>query len=222
MNFHKLLLGIRSIPKTLLFNFRYFPIKDAIKIPIIVSHRVAIQKFGGKVIIDVPIETNMIHLGFHENPAFDRRERAVWHNTGTVIFEGKAYIGNGNCIANTGVLKIGNNVQMSGNSKIVCMHDVSLGDDVLIGWGCLFMDGDAHKIYEAKSVKGGAREYNRPIVIDNHVWFGANCTVIKGVHVAAGCVVAANSCVTKSVETPHCIIAGYPAKIIREDIEWQG
>lgn len=159
MGLHKVWLGIAAIPKTVLFNFRYLPLKDAVKFPFIVSHRVALQKLSGKVKIKAPIRTNMIRLGFHENPAFDRKERAVWHNTGTVIFNGTAYIGNGNCIANTGKLTIGSNFQMSGNSKIVCKYDTSFGNDVLIGWGCLFMDGDAHKVYTAKNVGGGTTEY---------------------------------------------------------------
>lgn len=158
MDIHKVWLSVLAIPKTILFNFRYLPFKDAIKFPFIVSHRVALQKLNGKVEINAPIRTNMIRLGFHENPAFDRRERAVWHNTGTVSFDGTAYIGNGNAIANTGNLVIGNNFQMSGNSKVVCKHSISFGDDVLIGWGCLFMDGDAHKVYNSENVGGG---YNR-------------------------------------------------------------
>lgn len=87
--------------------------------------------------IKAPIRTNMIRLGFHENPAFDQKDRVVWHNTGTVVFNGTAYIGNGNCIANTGKLTIGSNFQMSGNSKIVCKHNTTFGDDVLIGLGLL-------------------------------------------------------------------------------------
>lgn len=221
MDIHKLWLSIAAIPKTIVFNFKYLPLKHALKFPFIVSHRVALQKMGGKIEIHAPIKTNMIRLGFHENPAFDRRDRAVWHNTGTVIFKGFAYIGNGNCIANTGTLTLGNNFQMSGNSKLVCKHNTTFGEDVLIGWSCLFMDGDAHRVYALDNRGGVPQNGNRPVVIGRHVWFGANCIVTKGVHIADGCVVAVNSCVTKSIESSNCVIAGYPAKVIREKIQWE-
>ena len=143
---HKVYLSIRAIPKTVLFNFRYLPLKQAIKLPIIVSHRVAFQRMGGSIRFDVPVRTNMVRIGFHENRSFDqKRERAVWHNEGTVIFKGTAYLGNGTRLANTGILTLGNNFQVSGNSSIICKHETIFGDDVLIGWDCMFMDGDAHR-----------------------------------------------------------------------------
>lgn len=161
MEIHKLWLSVAAIPKTVIFNFRYLPLKEALRFPFIVSHRVALQKMSGKIEILAPIRANMIRLGFHENPVFDRRERAVWHNTGTVVFTETAYIGNGNCIVNTGKQTIGNNFQMSGNSNVVCKYDTSFGDDVLIGWDCLFMDGDAHKVYTVENV-GGTTKWKSP------------------------------------------------------------
>lgn len=63
---------------------------------------------------------------------------------------------------------------------------------------------------------------NRPIVVGDHVWFGARCLVSKGVHVADNCVIAANSSVIKSINTPNCVAGGYPARVLRENINWKG
>ncbi|MBW3078683.1 acyltransferase [Bifidobacterium simiiventris] len=218
MDLHKIYLAIRCIPKTLIFNFRYLPFKKAIKLPIIVSHRVSLQRMGGGIEITAPIRPNMIRIGFHENPAFNRRSYASWYNEGQVVFQGTAFFGNGSGIANTGVLTFGDNFQMSGNSRIVCKYDTTFGDDVLVGWDCLFLDGDAHKLY----VEGTAEPSNasRPIVVGNHVWFGARCCVLKGVAVADGCVVAANSCLTKVFAETGCVIGGYPARVIKTNIRW--
>lgn len=162
MDLHKLKLLLLAMPKTLYFNFRYFPFWEAVKLPVIVSHRVALQCMQGEILIQAPIRPNMIRIGFHENPAFDRRDRAVWYNKGKVIFENTAYIGNGGCIANTGTLTLGDNFQLSGNSRIVCKYKTTFRRDTLIGWDCLFMDGDAHRVYPLDN-RGGTERKSRNI-----------------------------------------------------------
>lgn len=52
------------------------------------------------------------------------------------------------------------------------------------------------------------------IVIGNDVWIGARATILDGVHISDGAVVAAGAVVTKDVP-PYAIVAGVPAKIVR-------
>lgn len=58
-----------------------------------------------------------------------------------------------------------------------------------------------------------------PISIGNHVWIGTNAIILKGVDIGDGAVVAAGAVVTRSVP-PRCIVAGNPAKIVKENVEW--
>ena len=53
-----------------------------------------------------------------------------------------------------------------------------------------------------------------PIIIEDDVWIGANCTITKGVRIQTGSIVAANSVVTKDV-LPFSIVGGVPAKLIK-------
>ena len=53
-----------------------------------------------------------------------------------------------------------------------------------------------------------------PVIIGDEVWCGANVTILKGVKLGRGCVVAAGAVVTKSFP-PYSIIGGCPAKLIR-------
>ena len=53
-----------------------------------------------------------------------------------------------------------------------------------------------------------------PIVIEDDVWIGANCTVTAGVTIRRGAVVAANSVVTRDVG-PNEIVGGTPARFIK-------
>ena len=57
-------------------------------------------------------------------------------------------------------------------------------------------------------------EHDAPVVIEDDVWCGANVTILKGVTIGRGSVVAAGAVVTKSFP-PYSIIGGVPAKLIR-------
>ena len=53
-----------------------------------------------------------------------------------------------------------------------------------------------------------------PIVIGNDVWVGANATILSGVTIGDGAVVAAGALVTKDVP-PYSIVGGVPARVIK-------
>ena len=54
-----------------------------------------------------------------------------------------------------------------------------------------------------------------PVVIGDDIWIGANAVILPGVTIGSHSVVAAGSVVTKDVP-PHSLVAGVPAKIIRQ------
>jgi acetyltransferase-like isoleucine patch superfamily enzyme len=54
----------------------------------------------------------------------------------------------------------------------------------------------------------------KKITIEDDVWIGANVTVLKGINIGTGAVVAAGSVVTKDVPN-FAIVAGNPAKVIK-------
>ena len=51
------------------------------------------------------------------------------------------------------------------------------------------------------------------------MWRGMNVTILKGVHIGTGAVIAAGAVVTKDIPA-GCLAAGVPAKVIRENISW--
>lgn len=59
---------------------------------------------------------------------------------------------------------------------------------------------------------------NRPVVIGNDVWIGANVIILPGVNIGDGAIVAAGAVVTKDV-APYAIVGGVPAKTIRYRFE---
>ena len=57
-------------------------------------------------------------------------------------------------------------------------------------------------------------ENDAPVIIEDDVWCGANVTILKGVTIGHGSVVAAGAVVTQSFP-PYSIIGGVPAKLIK-------
>lgn len=115
------------------------------------------------------------------------------------------------CIYENAVVNLGNNSFINSGGSIVCKQSITIGDDTVIGNGVEIRDTDSHKLV--------GKSMDAPIVIGDHVWIGVNCTILKGVTIGDGSVIAAGSVVVRDIP-PKCLAAGVPAKVIRENIEW--
>jgi acetyltransferase-like isoleucine patch superfamily enzyme len=69
-------------------------------------------------------------------------------------------------------------------------------------------------------VAGVPRPQAEPIRIGDHVWIGMGVTIVGGVTVGDGAVVAAGSVVSADVPE-RSIVAGNPARVVRENVSWQ-
>jgi acetyltransferase-like isoleucine patch superfamily enzyme len=98
-------------------------------------------------------------------------------------------------------------------ADISCFNRISIGEDVVISKNVTIRDSDNHHLLYNGYVS------SKPIKIGNHVWIGINATILKGVTIGDGAIIAAGSVVTKDVP-PRTLVAGVPAKIIKTDIEW--
>lgn len=57
--------------------------------------------------------------------------------------------------------------------------------------------------------------YDQDVIIEKDVWCGANVTILKGVKIGRGCIIAAGAVVTRSLP-PYSIAGGVPAKVIKK------
>lgn len=113
------------------------------------------------------------------------------------------------------LIEIGNNVFFSDGTIINTQVPVYIGDNVMFGPEVLLIGGDHNFKVSGKlmnQVKSGG--INLPIILDNDVWIGARCTVLKGVKIGEGAVVGAGSVVTKSLP-PYSICVGNPCKPVK-------
>lgn len=110
-----------------------------------------------------------------------------------------------------------------------CGKNIHIGKQVFINMGCKFQDqggiyiGDGaligHNVVlatlnHAKSPKDRGTMIPAPIHIGKHVWIGSNSTILPGVTIGDGAIVAAGAVVSKDVPE-NAIVGGVPATILR-------
>jgi maltose O-acetyltransferase len=89
---------------------------------------------------------------------------------------------------------------------------ITLGNNVVVGHGVTFITTE-HQIGDATRRAGPV--IGREITIADGAWVGANVTILPGIKIHEGSIIAAGAVVTKDVP-PHVIVAGTPARVIRE------
>lgn len=116
-------------------------------------------------------------------------------------------------------LLIGNNCIIGDYAHIVANDSVIIGNNVLLA-SRVFITDSNHGVYNGSNQSRPEEEPNRrpihydEVVIGDNVWLGENVSIMPGVHIGKGCIVGANSVVTKDIPE-NCIVAGIPAKIIK-------
>lgn len=110
------------------------------------------------------------------------------------------------------VLQIGENFAMTGGS-IIAAERVVIGNNVNVGANTTIMDTDFHPLDIQARRLDSQPARTAPVIIEDDVFIGMNCLVLKGVRLGRGSVVGAGSVVTKDVP-PSTMVAGNPARLI--------
>lgn len=118
-------------------------------------------------------------------------------------------------------LSVGDYTSIPKGSVIYCTGaELTIGKKVIFGPRPTIITGDHRIDIVGKYIcdvtgKDKLPENDLPVVIEDDCWIGANVTILKGVTIGRGSVIAAGAVVTKSCE-PYSIIGGVPAKLIRK------
>ena len=117
-------------------------------------------------------------------------------------------------------LTVGNDVLIPKGSTFYCTRaELKIGNKVIFGPHPTIITGDHRFDIVGKYIidihdDEKLPNQDAPVIIEDDVWLGANVTVLKGVTIGRGSVVAAGAVVTKSFP-PYSIIGGVPAKFIK-------
>ncbi len=127
--------------------------------------------------------------------------------------------------------QIGDNVRVVSSVEIKLRY-LSVGDNTFVGHQTLIIGGDApvrigrnvdlaprcviitgtHEMGDSTHRAGKGK--SEGIVIGDGTWIGVDSTILGGVRIGQGCVIAAGSLVREDVED-NCLVAGVPAQVIR-------
>jgi acetyltransferase-like isoleucine patch superfamily enzyme len=147
---------------------------------------------------------------------------------------GEIHIGDNVCVRNSQTWIVGlrypatARLVIGDNTTINYRTTISVAKSVVIGRRCLFagevkiFDNNSHAThYRTRQTNDHLTDMDvAPVVIEDDVWIGNNCLIMKGVRIGRGAVVAAGSVVTKDVP-PCTIVGGNPARVLKT-IDEQG
>lgn len=105
-------------------------------------------------------------------------------------------------------LNIGSEVLLNYGVSIGAMQRIELGDRVLVGPYVMVIDTEFHDPYARRRIAEP-----RPVVIEDDVFIGAKASIMPGVHIGRGAIVATAAVVNRDVP-PFTVVGGVPAKEI--------
>jgi len=130
-------------------------------------------------------------------------------------------------IAPGGRLTVGHHSFVGPGSRIWAQRSVEIGDYVLIAHLVDIHDSNAHSLneetrrqetinlFEKRRAVDWSKVESEPVRIEDDVWIGLKSSILKGVTIGRGAVIAAGAVVTRDVP-PYVLVAGNPARVIRE------
>lgn len=109
-------------------------------------------------------------------------------------------------------LRVGERCFVNRGCYLDLAGSITLQDDVTLGHGVSIITA-MHSIGPSTH-RAGDQIIIKPVTIEVGAWLGANVTVLPGVRVGAGAIVAAGAVVTRDVP-PNVVVAGVPARVVK-------
>lgn len=182
------------------------------------SNRISVKGIRIKTMIQVSGGGNSVTV--MPNSVLKRAKIFIHGNNNRVVVDSNAYlegtvvhIEDNNCL-----IEIGERTFI-GPSHLACTED---GRSIVIGKDCMFSSninvrtGDSHSIVD---MEGKRINPAQSVSIGDYCWIGEGAKIMKGVTLQKDTIVASGAIVTRSF-TSNCILAGNPAKVIKEGVSW--
>lgn len=147
-------------------------------------------------------------------------------NKSSIIIGKDSFINGTFCTQFKGKIVTGDHLYLGANSMIGALNSITIGRCVIISNDVKIFDNNNHptspREREKMSLNGFFNDNwkwkhsaNAPVVIEDNVWIGQYSTILKGVTIGRGSIVATKAVVTKDVP-PYSIVAGNPARVVKK------
>ncbi len=203
-----------NITKTVIYNFKMLPFKQAIKFPIFLYGKVDTTDSTGRIVLD-NVSRGMIQIGsmdWHELFGnYYLYNTSIFRIQGTLKMSSGVFT-NGTVVSvgPSGVLTIAPNFYLGPHTRVYCENSITIGTTVHTSWDCQIFDTNFHYMYDENGI---VKRRSAPVEIGDCVWVGNRCTISKGSVIPSYCIVASNSMVNKDFSSCGMgILAGTPAK----------
>lgn len=115
-------------------------------------------------------------------------------------------------------VKIGRNCSFGDYIHLSCINKIIIGNNVLTGRWVTITDNShgSTDLETLKEIPLKRKLYSKgPVIIGDKVWIGDKATILPGIKIGEGAIIAANSVVTKDVPS-YSVVGGNPAKVIKK------
>ncbi len=169
-------------------------------------------------------KNNIIDIA--DNASSRRFKTEIYGNNNKIQFDNGSYVHNSHfrigfsdANANNCSVYIGQNTGINSLDLHIGESEscVTIGNDCMISYDVQLVCTDTHSITD---MDNNLLNRGKFIEIGSHVWICKEVKIMKNTKIPNGCIVAQGSTVTKQFEKENCIIAGNPAKIVKENIIW--
>jgi len=197
------------------------PIKEAVKLPIIISRNVRFYNLSGNIKLIKPVKFSMIRFGFFGD------DNMYWNSKKTLLkIEGKLCLHQNIKFANGIILRVEKNAQLtidenvyiSNDVKIICYENIQIGKNTRIAWDCQIIDTNFHYIVDKKN-PNVRLDLTKPIKIGKNNWIGNRSSLMKGSETPDYCIIASGSLVNRKLDIPQfSMVAGTPVKLVKLNV----
>lgn len=215
-----------SIPKinwikTLYFNFRLLPFKQAKKMPFYIYGNPVFNSLSGNVEFKCPVKRGMVKINYQQTfaPSLQTLKSQICLY-GTLIIGGDVVIGCANKILVTknAILELSHNVQIMDFCNIDCYSHIKLDKGVCISHRCQIMDTNHHYIVDMSSRT--ISDNKKDIIIGEYCWVCNSTSLNAGAIIPKHSIISSHSLVNKDVSQwgDHILIGGTPVKLLKKGV----
>ena len=90
----------------------------------------------------------------------------------------------------------------------------------MFSWGIEIWGGDGHPTFDTASGRR-INSFTQPLRIGDHTWIGKGAMIHKNARIPPNTIVAHSAVVTRKFCDEFTVIAGNPAKVVKENVRWE-